>query len=429
MYQAIPRKKGIPVAGSNPAGYSLDSLASFIYDFGGDRYFTRSAALGAWTESSFETLFTFTGSNGTVINQFGLVEAAVTDKRRRSYDPVTLAARGILIEEARTNLVLRYDNFGVTWAAVGTPTRTAAGKTQGIVNLDLIGDDDPLALEGYTQTVTFTGNATKSISCLVSKGNAVSSVIRLRDTTAAANRLLAAITWSGAVPSVAMTTGTFEGAVDYGNGIYRLKFVTTSVTAANTNSLECYPATDAALDVTAIGNIYVGGVQAENGTFATSIIATTTATVARTIDLCTRALGTEYSATANTILSGCRPATLLGSGVVWQIDDGTANNRAVYNASLNIGTVVTGGVTQANFDVAGESLNRQKSALAYKLNDFAFSKDGSAALTDVSGTVPTVTTLKIGKETTTSFVMNGWIDLIVGYPSRLSDANLASITT
>lgn len=175
-----------------------------------------------------------------------------------NYEPVFQSSRAV------TNLVLRSEDFGTTWAAVGTPTRTAAAKTVGDVALDLIGDDAGGALEGYTQTVTFTANAVKAVSIFISKGTATSSAIRLRDTSAAANRLLAAVTWSGTVPSVAMTTGTHIASTPCGNGVYRLLFQTTSVTAANTNSLEVYPATDAALATAATGTVYLGGAQAEN---------------------------------------------------------------------------------------------------------------------------------------------------------------------
>ncbi len=173
-------------------------------------------------------------------------------------EPVYQSDRGI------TNLVVRSEDYGNTWAAVGSPTRTAAAKTCGDVGLDLIGDDSAGALEGYTQTVGFTADAVKAVSVFISKGTSSSSVIRLRDTSAPANRLLATITWSGTAPSVAMTTGTHIASVVCADGVYRLLFQTTSVTAANTNSLEIYPATDNALAVSSTGTVYVGGAQAEN---------------------------------------------------------------------------------------------------------------------------------------------------------------------
>jgi hypothetical protein len=61
-----------------------------------------------------------------------------------------------------------------------------------------------------------------------------------------------------------MTTGTHLASVPCANGAYRLLFQTTSVTAANTNQLEVYPATTNTLTVADTGTLYAGGVQAEN---------------------------------------------------------------------------------------------------------------------------------------------------------------------
>jgi hypothetical protein len=193
---------------------------------------------------------------------------------------------------AATNLCLQSENFGTTWSAIGSPTRSAAAKTCGTVSLDLIGDDSAAALEGYTQAVTFTGDAVKAVSIHVAQGTSTSSVIRLRDVTAGTNKMLAVLTWSSGVPSVAMTTGTYLGKVALANGVYRLLFQTTSVTAANTNNVDVYPATDAALAATGTGDVYAGGVQAENALFPGPYIKTTTTTATRNAD----ALSATFSA-------------------------------------------------------------------------------------------------------------------------------------
>lgn len=197
---------------------------------------------------------------------------------------------GLRISPQRTNLCLQSENFGTTWAASGTPTRTPAALTCGSVNLDLIGDDTAAALEGYTQTVAFTGNAVKAVSLHWSAGvtpSASGTMVNLKDTTASANRLLAVVSNSAGAPSVAMTTGTYIGAIGLDNGVYRLLFQTTAVTAANTNSMQLYPASDGSGLVTATGDVYMGGVQLEDALYPGPYIPTTTATVTRNADLLT----------------------------------------------------------------------------------------------------------------------------------------------
>lgn len=229
--------------------------------------------------------FSRAGATATTVLSTGLISTAISANTARSYyDPTTLSYLGYIAEEARTNLVLRSENFSLAWAAVGTPTRSAAAKTCGALNMDLIGDDSAAALEGYTQTITYTADATKTVSIFIAQGTSASTIIRLRDTTAGADRLLAAITWSGGLPIITMTTGTSQGYTTFPGSIFRIQLLTTSVTAANTNSLQIYPASDAALAVTGTGDVYAGGVQSENGTFATSYIPTAAATSARAAD-------------------------------------------------------------------------------------------------------------------------------------------------
>lgn len=189
------------------------------------------------------------------------------------------------------NLVLQSENFPTSWNLSGTPTNVAWGSIGGIA-LSTVGDDDVGGREGYEQNLVFTGNAVKAISLFVNQGSSTSSTFRLRDNTAAVNRLLAVLTWSGGLPVVAMTTGTNLGYDDIGSGVYRLKFATTSVTASNTNELGIYVATDAALAVLPTGNLAIGGVQAENATTPTSYIKTTTAAVQTlSVSCCSEILG------------------------------------------------------------------------------------------------------------------------------------------
>ena len=55
---------------------------------------------------------TFTrSSTATYTNQIGLIQSAAVNEPRFDYDPVTLAARGLLVEESRTNLLTYSEQF------------------------------------------------------------------------------------------------------------------------------------------------------------------------------------------------------------------------------------------------------------------------------------------------------------------------------
>ncbi len=417
---------------------ALSGAATLVSDFMSGSYQSRAATNVAFTDTTFAGMWTFTRANATATrrNEAGMLEMVAANVARMDYDAVTLLPKGILMEPARTNLVLQSENFGTTWAAVGTPTRNANAMSRGILDLDCLGDDDATALEGYTQTITYTGNAVKSVSFFISKGTATSSVVRLRDTSAPADRLLLAITWTGAVPTVTMTTGTLLGTTDYGGGIYRVRVLTTSATAANTNSLEVYPATDAALDTAAVGTLFIGGVQSENAVSVSSYVPTTTATVARSADLMTHVLGTEFNATEGTLMVSAtamltNPAT--GDQYMASLNDGTLNEQISLLRQANTrvafcSSIFDGGVSQALINTGTIADGATfKLAGAYKLNDCAGSVSGGAAVTDVVATMPTVTTLVAGAAVNTLQPL-AHLRQIVYYNTRMSDANLAVIS-
>lgn len=271
--------------------------------------------------------------------------------------------------DERTNLCLQSENFGTTWAAVGTPTRTATATYCGDLALDLIGDDAAGTLEGYTQTVTFTANATKAVSIFLKAGTSTSTVIRLRDTTAAANRLLATIAWASGVPTVTMTTGTNCGTLSCYDGVYRFLFRTSSVTAANTNSLEVYPATTSALATSGTGTVYAGGVQAENWDYPRAYVKTTTATVTHNKDHVSCTIGfapqslTIYGRVAAPAWDGVAPSTQ-PNGFVWIGTAGTNSELYV------VRTAGANTIRAAILDASSATLSADQSAPATDAFEF-----------------------------------------------------------
>lgn len=198
---------------------------------------------------------------------------------------------GLVIEPSSVNLCLQSEDFGTTWSLNNTPTRVAAALRCGALVLDLIGDDNAAGIEGYFQAIAFTGNAVKAISIFVAQATSTESIIALWDNTASADRLMASVAWTGAgIPSVTVTVGVFLGyelwaTMPNGLRIWRLKFRSTSVTAANTNNLRVRPATTSAGSVANTGTLYAGGCQAENAEHPTGYVKTTTATVSRNGEL------------------------------------------------------------------------------------------------------------------------------------------------
>lgn len=205
---------------------------------------------------------------------------------------------GLLLESNSTNILQRSEDLNhATWVNIGTPVVTSAALTMGDLVLDLLNDNDGAALEGKRQsrTNTYATGGTKTFSFFIAKGTSTSVVLRVRDTTALANRWLGAISWGGAsgqVPSISYAgggTGTTVRAERWGtvNGIivWRIMMHTTSgVVGGNAHDFEIYPASTNGLATANTGTVYIGGLQTEDRTHATSYIRTAGASGSRSQD-------------------------------------------------------------------------------------------------------------------------------------------------
>ena len=80
------------------------------------------------------------GNTATRINSSGKIEIVNANLPRFDYDPATLAPRGLLIEEQRTNLLLRSEEFdNASWAKTNaTITVNATTAPDGTTTADLI---------------------------------------------------------------------------------------------------------------------------------------------------------------------------------------------------------------------------------------------------------------------------------------------------
>jgi hypothetical protein len=180
---------------------------------------------------------------------------------------------GYLAEQQSKNLTLRSDDFGNTWSAIGTPIlSTTFPFLLGDVSLAMIGDDDSGVLEGYSQTISFTGNGPKALSFIFARSTSTSTAIRFRDATALVDKVMAVITWSNSDPILTVTAGKLLGLDPLANSAFRARFTTDNVIAGNSNQLTIYPATTSGFISTMTGNVFIGAIQCEDNHFPTSYI-------------------------------------------------------------------------------------------------------------------------------------------------------------
>jgi hypothetical protein len=394
----------------------------------------------ALVTKNFSDIITFTrASTGTFFNSAGVLTSAAINAPRFDYNPSTLAAQGLLIEEARTNLITSSAALPAGTNATVTPDTYVAldGTTTG----DTIVDDTANTEHYSDSSFTPTAATTYTFSAYIKNIGANSSnyaVVRMAGDFAAyvfvqlSDMTVALAGGAGLVANSASVTPA-------NNGWYR---VTVSGLSTGTVASVARIQVAQSLSLSAYVGTGVGfavwGRQLEAGAFPTSYIPTTGTTLTRAADVASvNTLSPWYNASASTLYTEFNtpvPTTVAASAVVAGFDDGTANNRFSNFYSSNTGAVSANQVIAGSpsFTVSGASgltlSNVQKAAAAYAAGSYAMSVNGAAAVTDAFASAPpTVNTMRIGLRPSGTQA-NMYLRRITYYPRRLSNAELQAIT-
>jgi len=412
------------------ANHQYRGFGDQLYDLSGQRpsldlNFSSTKSLVDATTG--QNLVTFTrASSGTYVDSQGVIRTATTNEARFDHNPTTGESLGLLVEEQRTNLNLYSEDFGnaiytLTAATVSTNTAVAPDGTTTADTVNSSGT--AIVSQSFTKAasaVTYTGS-------LFVKGNATDFSLTIDD-GATVNRGRARFNLStgtlGAVTNDGTFTGTTATIAPFPNGWYRLTVTTTTNTLTTARLRSFWSGTGTSTDF--------WGAQLETGAFATSYIPTTTAAVTRSADVAS-ITGSNFSSwyrqDEGTVFAEYRTPAFGTRGIAG-FNDTTANERI---ALLTSGTdpkliAVDGGVTQA--DINGGTIAAgvmTKSAGAYAINDFAFAHAGGTAVTDTSGTLPTITRLLVGADQAGNY-QNGRIRRLTYFPTRLANEVLQRIT-
>jgi hypothetical protein len=351
-----------------------------------------------------------TTSNGsTYVAADGLIKTAASNEPRFDHNPLTGESLGLLVEEPRTNLMLRSEEFSdASWIKGSVlVTENSTTAPNGTLTADTITITSGSHL--LRQTITVTASTTYTFSFYAKKGTS-------------ANLAYSVYNFSGNSDIVGSTL--YSGQV---NASTWTRVSVTFTTPAGCTSIGIYPLRDGGTT----GDVYLWGAQLEAGAFATSYIPTTTATVTRAADVAS-ITGTNFSSWYNQgqgtwFASG-------GSYVAGQINTFFAEKTS--NLGLQIFTnqavwrVTQGGTTISS--TAGTPVTTSPRAA------FAYTENGTAIVA-ANGTLGTAAA--VGAFTgTTDLLINrsprgvagdnwkGTIARLAYYPVRLPDAQLQTLT-
>jgi hypothetical protein len=343
---------------------------------------------------------------------------------RFDYDPVTLAPKGLLIEESRTNLLTR------SIPDAGVPTGWSVGFSTGTFSHTLVSapsryaglqqfiknDQTVVGRSFLQQAVTLSANTTYTLTVVFDKTQ--SSITSSDQTVVSIND------FSDATGTLSTTLANVPA-----DGVARLTFTTGTDTTGNIR-VGC------GCSFNTVASLVFGAWQLEAGAFATSYIPTTTAAATRAADVAvmqganfgnwfSQPEGTFY-VEWNTSAAGTNrylidAQQVAGSGNRIDININTSN-------VVNPRTVVGGSAVASLSGGTYSASSNGKIAFAYKSADYASSFNGaSAVIATTAGALPTPDILYIGSLTGAAPI-NGYIRRLTYFPRRLSASELQGVT-
>lgn len=331
---------------------------------------------------------------------------------RFDYDPVTLAPKGLLVEEQRSNLLTyseQFDNAAWTKVLSTSVTPNSAVSPDGTTNADLLTFTSQFGCIQQSATLTSGTQYTISFWAKVNSGSNTYSVYN---------------NTSGVSLGTVTPTGAWVR--------YAFTFTAAATGVAVFNLIQDRNASG-------FGSVFIWGAQFEAGAFATSYIPTVASQVTRAADSASM-IGNNfarwYTQGAGTVFADY--ATVYQSAAyktVVQLTDGSNNYVQIRSFSVSGTTMgannqaVTAGSLVASFETGSvASPFALKTALAYATNDFAGVSNGGAVLTDTLGAIPLgLNALSMIGGTFTNGSTT--IKRIAYYNRRLSNTELQGITS
>lgn len=434
-------------------GTTVNSPTVSIISVGGGWYrcsITKTATVSAAAntiinETSADGVLSYTGDGSSGIYIFGaqLSDSASLDPYsynfgaaptstayygpRFDYDPVTLAPKGLLIEEQRTNLIfpsippIATSGTLLIGAGITAKVANAALSPDGTVNATSYTSVQGNSNSGAGSSIRWLNGITTAGSYTISfyaKGLAGGETVSVRFVD------------SGAAYDTTIACSVSDGGNNTMTTSWRRYYATATLPAGST-AFYSIITLGANTDTT-----YMWGFQFEAGAFPTSYIPTTSASVTRAADNVSM-IGTNFSSWYNQS-EGTFVTSSIGSstaGIIVSANNGTTSERVQISYGAGSGgninlTVTDGGVLQAQPLIGSITpTNLNKTAATYKRDYFALSVNGITPAVDTVGTIPAPDRLTIGMSGAGATQINGYIQSINYYPTRLSNGTLQRLTS
>ena len=404
------------------------------------------AAWGAQIEQrGTVTAYTVT-TTAVVSNYQPVLVTAEANVARFDFNPVTDVSLGLLIEDARTNLLTYSSEFAnASWSKVdiALTSNTIVAPNGTITGTKYIPNSLTTA-KFLNKNHSVSAGTALTFSLYIKAGEYNNCVLYFDGLSTGRYGALFDLsnqtTTVGSLNTAGTATG-FQSITAVGNGWFRcvVGFTDTALNDGAVSTTVRYTAGAAGYNAVAgndFSGFYIWGAQLEAGAFVTSYIATVATTVPRNADSAVMT-GTNFTSWFNPnegtmYVEAASVATDSVQRRALSVNDATTSNfidvSRIGSTAQSRAVVVTNGTSVFNSLNSAWAVNTfAKVANAYKVNDFAAILNNNAIRTDNDGVLPVVSRLVIGDITT----FNPWvgtISKIAYYDSRLTNTQLQALT-
>jgi len=372
-------------------------------------------------------------TTSTRVNSAGLIELVAFNAPRLDYTGG--GCPSILVEPLRTNFFLRSEEFNLTWVTVlANVTTNTTTAPDGNVTADKLVATAVSGTHFILQIAAGSVNGTTVTASVFVKAAVLSNIQLFNNVTGGGQ---ADFILSGA-GTATLVTGVSANIENYGDGWYRCIMTFTPTTTGNFNIQIRLANSSGNVSFTgnAVDGVFLWGAQIEEGTKPSSYIPTTTASVTRNADVISdtgissligQTEGTIYAEINNTLMTYALTGYVMrifadANNEVWiRKESGTNKYTARWRAnSVDVYTQSTISVLNGN----------NKIAIAYKTGDSAVYLNGTQIGTSANTGAFAVAPSQIGiGSTSTADFFNDRIKLATVFPTRLTNAQLATLTT
>jgi hypothetical protein len=374
-------------------------------------------------------------TSATRVNASGITETVASNVPRIDYTGG--GCPSILVEPQRTNIQTYSEDFSnAVWIKVGSTVATnTTVSPDGTTTGDKLTEDISTGLHSAAIAATQATGGDYTFSVFV-KANG-----RTKFQLAEAFSIGGTVNFDLIAGTATTTAPAKNGKIEnYGNGWYKCSATWTFVSAAGT-VLYLNLLNDAGSN-SYLGNgtsgVILWGGQLELGSYSTSYIPTTTASVTRNADVISKTgISSLIGQTEGTLYTEIKVNKLIGAGsrYIFHLSDGTANNRiyiAFSGAASNVlrARIFNGGTLQCSINTSAlTTTGTYKLALAYKNNDIVFYVNGVQIGTDTSATIPTCSRVDIGQNYNNVAQLSDNISLSTLFKTALTSTELAELTS